>query len=453
MRDLSREARQILWINYTLGTAIALYAVAYTYLHPPTFDRELLIYAVLAVFAGSRKVRFMRHKSMTDVGSMSLAYVLTFAAMLRFGPPLAICIGALSALSACLYPKRQPLHQLLFNVFVNTISTGLSGLVYLAINGGQEILRAQATLAITAAALTFYFVNTGFVSAILGAVLQQRAVRVWQEKFLWTAPGYFLGALAAALAGVLKQENLWLALACGIPVSYLTFCSYRIYSDQAEQMLRSKEELAELYLATIKSLALAIEAKDQYTHQHILRVQRYAVAIAQELRVDGAELEGLKTAALLHDIGKLGIPEYILLKPGKLTPEEFETIKQHPQIGAEILADIHFPWPVLPGVQFHHERWDGTGYPQGLTGEAIPFQARLLAVADVYDALTSNRSYREAWDHRRAVETIRAGAGAHFDPQVVEAFLRVIDGVVEEMARHGEGPLAAKSRAVLPKVA
>ncbi|MBB6049678.1 sensor domain-containing diguanylate cyclase/phosphohydrolase [Armatimonas rosea] len=448
MRNLPRSAQKILWINYILGAAIALRAVVYNAVTPPKIDVELIVYAVFAVLAGSRKVSLMRHKTLADVGSMSLAFVLTFAAMLRFGPQLAIFIGGLSVLSGCLYPKRHPFHQLLFNVFVNTISTGCSGQLYLWINGGQAVTGIEAAPAITAACLAFYLVNTGFVSLILGAVLGQQTTKVWQEKFLWTAPSYFVGALTATLAAVLQQRYLLIVISCGIPVGYLTFRSYKIYSDQAEQMLRGKEELADLYLATIKSLALAIDAKDAYTHQHILRVQHYAMAIARQLGLTGAELEGVNTGALLHDIGKLGVPEYVLLKPGKLTPEEFDKIKQHPRIGADILADIPFPWPVLPGVKYHHEKWNGMGYPEGLKGEEIPFQARILAVADVYDALTSNRSYRGAWEHSRAVKTIREDSGIHFDPVVVEAFLAVIDGVVEEMASRGEGPLAPKTKQV-----
>ena len=210
-----------------------------------------------------------------------------------------------------------------------------------------------------------------------------------------------------------------------------------------EELQLSQEHLADLYLATIKSLALAIDAKDQYTHQHILRVQRYAVAVAKHLGLTGSELEAINTGALLHDIGKLGVPEYVLLKPGRLTDEEFAKIKQHPEIGAAILDPVEFPWPVLPVVRSHHEKWDGTGYPDGLAGEDIPRTARVLAVADVYDALTSSRSYRNAWTHERACEVIQKDRGTHFDPVIADAFLEVITGVVEEMAREGDGPLLA----------
>ena len=423
---------------------MVLHAIIHNTLDSVRPSLELLAYALMAILSGSRKVSLMRHKTEMDVGSMSLGFVLSFAAVLRFGPSLGLVIGALAALSGCLYPKRQPLHQLAFNVLVNSLSTWTSGHVFLLINGGLMIHKVEAAVAITASCLTFFAVNTGFVSLILAGVLSQSPLQIWKDKFLWTAPSYFIGAVVATLASLLQGTYFFIVLGCGIPVGYLTFHSYKIYSEQAKQMQRGKEELADLYLATIKSLALAIDAKDAYTHQHILRVQRYAMAIARQLGLKGPELEGVNTGALLHDIGKLGVPEYVLLKPGKLTEEEFAKIKEHPRIGADILAEIPFPWPVLPAVKYHHEKWNGTGYPDGLKEEEIPLQARILAVADVYDALTSNRSYRGAWEHSRAVDTIRKDSGTHFDPAVADAFLAVIDSVVEEMASRGEGPLAPK---------
>ena len=226
------------------------------------------------------------------------------------------------------------------------------------------------------------------------------------------------------------------------PMIYLTYQAYSLYAFRVEEKQRRLEEnqqhiasMADLYLATVKSLALAIDAKDQYTHQHILRVQRYAVATAKQMGMAGDDLEGLTTGALLHDIGKLGVPEYVLLKPGRLTDEEFNKIKQHPEIGAAILDPVTFPWPVLPVVKHHHEKWDGTGYPDGLAGEDIPLTARILAVGDVYDALTSNRSYRNAWSHERALALLQEKSGIHFDPTVVRAFEQVIDAVLVEMQR------------------
>ncbi len=245
------------------------------------------------------------------------------------------------------------------------------------------------------------------------------------------------------------EGNLGVAMLFFAPFVILTHQGYQANLARSAERehhiteLRTKQaQLSDLYLATVKSLALAIDAKDQYTHQHILRVQHYSEALATEMGLKGDEYEAVSTGALLHDIGKLGVPEYVLLKPGKLTKDEFDKVKLHPEIGAAILEPVPFPWPVLPAVKSHHERWDGKGYPEGLSGENIPLIARILSVADVYDALTSSRSYRIAWDHEKAKSTIIESSGTQFDPKVVEAFERIIDGIVEKMALDGEGPLA-----------
>src|SRR5207342_1608659 len=158
---------------------------------------------------------------------------------------------------------------------------------------------------------------------------------------------------------------------------------------------RHVRHINELYLSTIEALAMAVDAKDQITHGHIRRVQVYATQLAGRLGVtDDQQLKAIEAAALLHDMGKLAIPEYILNKPGKLTAAEFEKMKRHASVGADILSAIDFPYPVVPIVRHHHENWDGTGYPTGLRGTDIPIGARVLSVVDCFDALTSDRPYR-----------------------------------------------------------
>src|SRR5579864_3898265 len=164
-------------------------------------------------------------------------------------------------------------------------------------------------------------------------------------------------------------------------------------------------------MRTIEALALAIEAKDHTTHTHLQRVRTYAVEIAKELGLPPGETEALRAAALLHDIGKLAVPEQIINKPGRLTPEEFEKMKVHPLVGAEILDRVAFPYPVAPIVRAHHERWDGSGYPNGLKGEEIPIGARILSVVDSLDALASDRQYRPAVPLDQAMSQVRDKAG------------------------------------------
>jgi putative nucleotidyltransferase with HDIG domain len=179
------------------------------------------------------------------------------------------------------------------------------------------------------------------------------------------------------------------------------------------------EEMSALHVRTIHALAMAIEARDRTTHDHLRRVQIYAVELGREIGLNTTELEALRTAAVLHDIGKLGVPEHIISKPGRLTPEEFEKVQAHPVVGAEILERVNFPYAVVPIVRCHHERWDGSGYPDGLKGEDIPIGARILSVVDCFDALASDRQYRKAMSTDQAIQVVQRAAGKDFDPKVV----------------------------------
>jgi diguanylate cyclase (GGDEF)-like protein/putative nucleotidyltransferase with HDIG domain len=209
-----------------------------------------------------------------------------------------------------------------------------------------------------------------------------------------------------------------------MPILYFVYRSYRVYLDRLEAEKRHAQEVAGLHLRTIEALALAIEAKDQATHEHLRRVRTYVEEIGKDMHLSDLEMDGLRAAALLHDIGKLAVPEHILSKPGKMTAEEFEKMKIHPIVGAEILECVGFPCPVAPIVEAHHEKWDGSGYPFGLKGEEIPIGARILAVADSLDALASDRQYRRALPLDQAMAHIESLSGKSFDPRVVEVLKR-----------------------------
>src|SRR5437660_4419566 len=216
----------------------------------------------------------------------------------------------------------------------------------------------------------------------------------------------------------------WQTSLLTLPVVYLIYRSYRLYLGKLADEKRHVEEMADWHMRTIEALALAIEAKDQTTHDHLQRVRVYAVEVAKELKVDREGMEALQAAALLHDIGKLAIPEHIISKPGRLTPEEFEKMKIHPLVGAEILERVRFPYPVVPIVRAHHEKFDGTGYPLGLRGTQIPIGARILAAVDFLDALASDRQYRRALPLQEAMSRLVDESGKSFDPQVVKVLER-----------------------------
>jgi diguanylate cyclase (GGDEF)-like protein/putative nucleotidyltransferase with HDIG domain len=255
---------------------------------------------------------------------------------------------------------------------------------------------------------------------------------VWNQNLLWSAPGYFVGAAAAAAAAwSIFTSAVWLALLAAAPL-YFTYRAYKVYLGRIEDERRHASEMADLHLATIEALALAIDAKDQTAQTHIRRVQVYAAGLARALGMTDNEIQGVKTAALLHDIGKLAVPEHILSKPGPLTQEEFQKIRIHPQVGAEIISAVPFPYPVAPLILSHHERWDGKGYPQGLKGEEIPLGARILSVVDYFDALTSDRPYHKAMTHEAAITFLNQESSRALDPTVVQMFVRMLPALSAE---------------------
>src|SRR3954467_8964700 len=285
------------------------------------------------------------------------------------------------------------------------------------------------------AATTYFVFNTLLIATAIGLSTRQSIGRVWNENFLWSAPRYFVGAGAAAIAAsVIDQGGYWWASLVAAPL-YLTYRTYKVYMGRIQDQQRHVAQVSDLHLATIEALALAIDAKDQTAQSHIRRVQVYAAGIARALGMTDNEIQGVKTAALLHDIGKLAVPEHILSKPGPLTQEEFQKIRIHPQVGAEIISGVPFPYPVAPLILSHHERFDGKGYPAGLKAEDIPLGARILSVVDYFDALMSERPYHKAMSFEAAIGLLRQESGKALDPRVVQMFLGLLPTLEPQAAQ------------------
>jgi putative nucleotidyltransferase with HDIG domain len=284
-------------------------------------------------------------------------------------------------------------------------------------------------------AVLYFVLNTGLVALAVSFTNQQAVWRVWRTHFMSLWPGYLGGASAAGLTLFLvsARNGDLRVLALVLPIPLILYVAFRTAIARMQDNVAHLTRVNSMYLATIETLAQAVDARDQVTHDHIRRVQKNAMRLARELNItDQAELRALEAAALLHDTGKLAIPEHILNKPDKLTAAEFETMKQHSRIGAEILSSIEFPFPVVPIVRHHHENWDGSGYPDGLRGEHIPIGARILAVVDCFDALTSDRPYRRAFSSDKALSIICERRGAMYDPAVVDVLLRVSGEIARE---------------------
>jgi diguanylate cyclase (GGDEF)-like protein/putative nucleotidyltransferase with HDIG domain len=374
---------------------------------------EFICYLGVSILASRLRVTL---PGITGTLSVNFLFILVGVAELSFSE--AITLGAVSMLAQSLYPNRPGAIQLTFNVCAGSLSTALAFFVYHSALANQLI--SSRPLVLCLAASTYFIVNAGSIAIVISVADGKPLRQILVDCYFWSFPYYLVGAGIAGAIGWFNRAFNWETSLLFVPAMYLIYRSYRLYLGKLEDEKRHVEEMADLHLRTIEALALAIEAKDQTTHDHLQRVRIYAIAVAKELGMKGSDLEALHAAALLHDIGKLAVPEHIISKPGRLTPEEFEKMKIHTVVGAEILERVRFPYPVVPIVRAHHEKWDGSGYPYGLKGLEIPIGARILSAVDFLDALASDRQYRRAMPLDEVMQRITAEAGKSFDPKVVD---------------------------------
>jgi len=363
-------------------------------------------------------------------GTMSMSFLFVLIGVSEVGLAGTLLMGCLGMLVQCLFRAKsrpRPI-QILFSVASMACSVEACYQLYrMASLGG--LLELPVRLLLAAAA--FFVTNTLSVACVIALTEGQSPWLVWRKSYFWTFPNYLMGAAVAWAIGALSRAFGWQSSLLLLPVLYVVYRSHSSYiarlehdKKRAEEQRAHAEEVAQLNRRAIETLALAIEAKDETTHDHLQRVEVYAIEVAREMGLDESQLEALRAAALLHDVGKLAVPEYIISKPGRLTPEEFEKMKTHTVVGAEIVEQIRFPYPVAPIVRSHHEKWNGGGYPDGLSGESIPIGARILAAVDCLDALASDRQYRRALPLDEAIKVVQSEAGKSYDPAVVEILAR-----------------------------
>ncbi|WP_198152104.1 HD domain-containing phosphohydrolase [Granulicella tundricola] len=350
-------------------------------------------------------------------GSMSLNFPFILLAIMQLSPLQAIILAALSVvvLGRIKVKKFFTLVQTTFNVANSMCATAAASATY----AFQIRHHGPPAPALAIAALVYFFCSTATVAMVIAWCKAERAIPFWRAEFPWYLPFYIVGAALAAIAQHVTANFGWATSLLLIPMVYTVYRSYQGQMNRIKEREQHYEQTEALHLRTIEGLAMAIEAKDQNTHDHLFRVRSYVNEIGVALQLSKLEMKALQTAAFLHDIGKLAVPEHILNKPGKLTPEEFEKVKIHPVVGAEILERVRFPYPVVPIVRSHHEWWNGTGYPDGLKGEDIPIGARILTVVDCFDALASDRPYRKSLPPDEAMAIVKKMAGIQFDPGVV----------------------------------
>src|SRR5579872_5164250 len=381
---------------------------------------KFVSYLIVALLVSSLKVTLPAIDA-----TLSVNFLFTLLGILELGLPETLLIVLACTLGQAFLGTRKQQVKLVHFVFNWSQLTFSSAVAYGAYKFVViHVLHAPGPLALLVAAVTHFGCNTAAMSTIIGLTEDKRIAKVWTENHLWLIPYYMVGAAAAGLVHFLNGHIGWQSSLLVLPPIYLMYRSYRLYLGKLETEKQHAEQVSRLHLRTIEALALAIEAKDETTGEHLQRVRIYAMELANELGLSEDEKEALQAASVLHDIGKLAVPEHIISKPGKLTPEEFEKMKIHPVVGAEILEQVDFPYPVVPIVRAHHEKWDGSGYPLGLAGEQIPIGARILTAVDCLDALASDRQYRKALPLDEAMAKVASEAGVSFDPKVVAILQR-----------------------------
>jgi len=414
---MSLKAR-LYWLAVILTGAACMIAAGLNWHVRSEKIFQFSLYLVAAVAASGMKIKLPG-----ILGTLSMNYLFIIVGLLELQLESAILIGVTSVLAQVLIrPRANPTwEQVVFSAFS----------IPLPIAAAYGILNVQAIqmldptwcLSLISASMVYFGVNTSIVAVIVGWTTGQDPRDVWRENFIWTSPQYLVGGALAGGLHLIDRFVPWQGLLLSGPPLYLVYRSYSLYLGRVDEQQKHIGEMAQLHWRTIEALALAIEAKDDLTAAHLKRVQIYAVEMARELQLSEAEIKAIEAASLLHDIGKLAVPEYIISKPGRLTPEEFDKMKIHPIVGAEILERVSFPYPVVPMVRSHHEKFDGTGYPDGLRGDDIPIGARILSAVDCLDALASDRQYRRAVPLEKAMEMVAAESGKAFDPKIVNLLL------------------------------
>lgn len=353
--------------------------------------------------------------------AVSVSFAISLAAIIVDGPLIAALVSGagyafrIRKIDGDNYSHifNTPVYKTIFNVSQGIITTGLTGLAFTFVGG----IPGKFSLLPTLIAIPVYtLVNSAVLAELLALLNKQHFINIWWNHIKGIVPSLMaVGTLGIIIALAYLSYSYGAVLLFFGPLLLARF-SFKLYVD-----------MRNMYIETIQAFNKSMEAKDSYTSGHATRVQEYAVKLAVAAGLPESKVQNIKTAAILHDIGKIGIDDKILKKPMKLTKVEYEEIQRHPSIGAEILKDVAFLSETAEIIKHHHERYDGKGYPDGLKGNEIPIEASILAIADVYDAMTSNRPYREPLCKESALNEIRINAGTQFHPELAFKFLEVMD--------------------------
>jgi diguanylate cyclase (GGDEF)-like protein/putative nucleotidyltransferase with HDIG domain len=437
-----------------VGSVAIAQSVLYLVHHP--VGVQWFILAALTIVSGSASVKLP-----SSPASISISETFVITAVLLFGPAEGTVLTAIDGLviSFWLSKRHDEPQRALFNVSAPALSAWCSAHLFFLVARIPPLVQQAAPLnqilpGLTLFALTYFGLNSWLVTFAIAIERRSAPLRIWRDNFLLLSLNYFAGAsVAILLVGFTRTIDLGY-IGIVLPLLLILYFTFQATMSRIDDANKHVEQLNRLYLSTIETFAMAIDAKDQVTHGHIRRVQQLAMTLAGEIGIhDESLLKAIEAAALLHDMGKLAVPEYILNKPGKLTHTEFEKMKLHAGVGADILSAVDFPYPVVPIVRHHHENWDGTGYPAGLKGTDIPIGARILSVVDCFDALTSDRPYRPRLSDEEAMRIVFERRGTMYDPLVVDTFARIHNAVLPDIVDRGPSPKLLKEIAIGRKAA
>jgi diguanylate cyclase (GGDEF)-like protein len=408
-------------------------------LRPVRLDALPLLAVLLAFSWGVAFLQLRLPLGRTHASILSVSWAFDLAGLIILGPEAAMALAAVSAWAQCTFQARAPVpvHLTLFTMGTSVLGVHAATAVFLLLGGVPASAPADLVTyaeAVAGAALAQLTVNSTLPTIAMALASRLPARRMWHEKICWAAPSHLVATACLAISALfVLQSHYVLALVALAPLYLLHRVSGIILGRLADAERRT-DDASDLHLATIEALALAIDAKDHRSQSQLHRVAVLAEGLGRACGLSEPEIKGLRTAAVLHDIGQLAVPEHILSKPGPLTQEEFQRVRIHPQVGADIIKRVPFPYPVAPLIAAHHERWDGRGYPAGLVNEEIPLGARILSVADYYDALVSDRPYHRAHSREAAIALLRQEAGRALDPNVLRKFLEILPSLESQVA-------------------
>ena len=435
MSDYNRSARAYWWATTFVGASALVYAVAGVVKLDQNGRVGLGLLMLVVFLAGLRPITVPGTKTSITPGD-----IFVYLAALFWGAPAATLVAAIDAFAASCRTSRRWTSRLgspaLMSIAV-LASASLFQWTLAWLKGSQLFNTATLLASLLLFSVGHFVLNSLLTESYFFAIKQRvRFFSLWWTNYSWASLIYLASASAAGLIYLaINQYGASSLLAAG-PLVAIVLATCHLYFKQSDERAKAIERISRIHLATVEALATAIDAKDEITHHHVYRVQVYATGLARHFGLSQLEIEALKAGALLHDVGKIAVPDYILNKPGKLTAAEFEKMKIHTVVGAQILERVNFPYPVVPIVRHHHERWDGRGYPDGLRGEQIPLTARILTVADCFDAVREDRQYRKAMSRDEACRFLTDNEAKQFDPTIVKAFLENLPVYEKEIADH-----------------